>query len=34
MTTTGWIFLSLCWTVMTVLTVWCFAKILGPKPDA
>jgi hypothetical protein len=31
MTTTGWLFLACCWTLMTFLTVWCFSKILGPQ---
>lgn len=31
MTGTGWFFMVACWTTLTVLTVWCFVKILGPQ---
>lgn len=34
MTGAGWFFMGLCWTVLAVVTVWCFTKILGPAKKA
>ena len=29
MKTSGWVFLVVCWSVLTVSTVWCYYKILN-----
>ena len=31
MTPAGWAFLIIAWTAITVVTVWCFSKILRKK---
>jgi len=34
MTTWGWLFLGVVWTLLIVLTVWCFYRVLSkPKTD-
>lgn len=34
MTPLGWTFLSVTWTALTLLTVWCFWLILSPDAKA
>lgn len=29
MTVAGWVFLAVCWGVVTGVTVWCYWEILG-----
>lgn len=31
MTTAGWAFMLTVWTVLTVVLIWCYVKILGSK---
>ena len=31
MTPAGWVFLIVAWTAITLVTVWCFSKILRKK---
>lgn len=31
MTTAGWMFMVVCWTVIIALTVWCYRLILRQK---
>lgn len=34
MTALGWLFLVTVWTILTVLTVWCFKLVLSPDAKA